>query len=64
MSVDVGKKVIERAPSDFSNIGAILHGALSAAFGGQIEVVDRTSLGYKAVVAPVQKRGKETVDLH
>ncbi len=59
VSVDVDKKVLERAPSDFANMRVILHSALVAAFGGQLEVVDRTELGYKAVIAPVQKEAKK-----
>ena len=59
ISVDAGKKVVERAPSDFSNFRALLHGALATAFGAHIEVIDRTDLGFRQVIAPVQKEAKK-----
>lgn len=59
ISVDADKKVVERAPSDFSNFRAMLHSALVTAFGGHIDIVDRTDLGFKQLIAPVQKEGKK-----
>lgn len=59
VTVDVPKKVLERAPSDFSNMRMLLHGALNAAFGGTYEIVDRSDLGFKQVIAPVQKEANK-----
>ncbi len=59
ITVDVGKKVMERAPSDYSNMRGILVGSLTAAFGPTVEIVDRTDLGFKQLIAPVQKEAKK-----
>lgn len=59
VTVDVGKKVAERQPSDFSNAKAILLGALTASLGGKFEIVDKTDLGFKQTIAPIQKEAKK-----
>ena len=59
ITVDASKKVGERAPSDFANFKAMLMGSLSAAFGAHVEIVDKTELGFKQLIAPVQKEAKK-----
>lgn len=53
VTVDVPKEVMERAPSDFSNMPGMIAAALPAAFAGSpLKAVDQLSLGYTLEIAP------------
>jgi hypothetical protein len=53
VSVQAPRWVMERAPSDFSNMRGIVAGALTSAFAGtQFTVVDKVDLGYTMAVGP------------